>query len=100
MSSTELPESDRDGGDGEAVTTPERLTGICAALGGLLTLAVALLATVSVLLRWLISSPIDGDFEYVKMATAVAVFCISLTPRRAAVTSWWTPSLCGYRSVR
>ncbi|HWV80581.1 MAG TPA: TRAP transporter small permease [Hyphomicrobiaceae bacterium] len=74
MSSTELPESGRDGRDGEPATALERLTGACAVFGGLLTLAVALLATVSVLLRWLISSPIDGDFEYVKMATAVAVF--------------------------
>ena len=25
-------------------------------------------------MRWLFNAPIDGDFEYVKMATAVAVF--------------------------
>ena len=52
----------------------ERLTDGVAILGGLLALAVALLATMSVLMRWLLNSPIDGDFEYVKMATAVAVF--------------------------
>lgn len=52
----------------------ERLTSHVADFGGLLTLAVALLATASVLLRWLFSAPIDGDFEYVKMVTAVAVF--------------------------
>ena len=52
----------------------ERLTGTVAMLGGLLALAVAILATVSVLSRWLLNAPIDGDFEYVKMATAVAVF--------------------------
>jgi TRAP-type C4-dicarboxylate transport system permease small subunit len=52
----------------------ERLTGWLAGIGGLLTLAVALVATASVTLRWLFSSPIDGDFEYVKMATACAVF--------------------------
>jgi TRAP-type C4-dicarboxylate transport system permease small subunit len=52
----------------------ERLTGVIAILGGLLALAVALLATTSVVMRWLFNSPIDGDFEYVKMATAVAVF--------------------------
>jgi TRAP-type C4-dicarboxylate transport system permease small subunit len=52
----------------------ERVTGAIAVLGGLVALAVALLATVSVLMRWLANAPIDGDFEYVKMATAVAVF--------------------------
>jgi TRAP-type C4-dicarboxylate transport system permease small subunit len=51
-----------------------RVTGWIAVFGGLLTLAVALLATASVTLRWLFSAPIDGDFEFVKMATAVAVF--------------------------
>lgn len=63
---------------GEASTRPptgiERLTGYVAVLGGLLALAVALLATASVLMRWIFNAPIDGDFEYVKMATAVAVF--------------------------
>ncbi len=52
----------------------EWLTGVIAVLGGLLTLAVALLATTSVAMRWLFDQPIDGDYEYVKMATAVAVF--------------------------
>ena len=52
----------------------ERLTGAVAILGGLLTLAVAVLATVSVLMRWLLNAPIDGDFEYVKMVTAIAIF--------------------------
>ena len=52
----------------------ERITSTVAMLGGLLALAVAILATVSVLSRWLLNAPIDGDFEYVKMATAVAVF--------------------------
>jgi TRAP-type C4-dicarboxylate transport system permease small subunit len=42
--------------------------------GGLLALAVAGLATASVAMRWLLGAPIEGDFEYVKMATAVAVF--------------------------
>jgi TRAP-type C4-dicarboxylate transport system permease small subunit len=52
----------------------ERLTGALAILGGLLTLVVALVATLSVIGRWLFASPIEGDFEYVKMATACAVF--------------------------
>jgi TRAP-type C4-dicarboxylate transport system permease small subunit len=51
-----------------------RLASALAVGGGLLALAVAILATVSVLGRWLFDAPIDGDFEYVKMATAVTVF--------------------------
>jgi TRAP-type C4-dicarboxylate transport system permease small subunit len=51
-----------------------KLTGAIAISGGLLALAVASLATVSVLGRWLYSSPVEGDFEFVKMATAIAVF--------------------------
>jgi TRAP-type C4-dicarboxylate transport system permease small subunit len=73
MSSQDLPVEA--GGTQAAPSSPlERLTGWVAVLGGLLTIAVAILATASVTLRWLISSPIEGDFEYVKMATAVAVF--------------------------
>lgn len=74
MSGTEMTDAGR---APEAAPEPdrlERITGFCALLGGLLTLAVALLATTSVALRWLLSAPIDGDFEYVKMATAIAVF--------------------------
>jgi TRAP-type C4-dicarboxylate transport system permease small subunit len=52
----------------------ERLTGAVAVLGGVLALAVACLVVVSVLGRWLFSRPIEGDFEFVKMATAMAVF--------------------------
>lgn len=52
----------------------ERVTGRIAVAGGLLTLAVALLVTASVFMRWLFSAPIDGDFEYVQMATAIAIF--------------------------
>lgn len=50
------------------------LTGAVAVAGGLLALAVALLVTVSVLGRWLFLKPVEGDFELVKMATAVGVF--------------------------
>jgi hypothetical protein len=52
----------------------ERLTARVAALGGALALAIAGLVVVSVLGRWLFSSPVEGDFEFVKMATAIAVF--------------------------
>ncbi len=52
----------------------ERLTGLVAIAGGLLALAVAGLVVVSILGRWLFSQPVEGDFEFVKMATAVAVF--------------------------
>lgn len=52
----------------------ERLTAAVAILGGALAIAVALLVGASVLGRWLFSKPIEGDFEFVKMATAIAVF--------------------------
>lgn len=52
----------------------ERLTARVAALGGALALAIAGLVVVSVLGRWLFSTPVEGDFEFVKMATAIAVF--------------------------
>jgi len=74
MSSTELSHGDREPDRVKPVTRLDQLIGACAVMGGFLTLAVALLASISVLMRWLFSSPIDGDFEYVKMATAVAVF--------------------------
>ncbi|MBL8672077.1 MAG: TRAP transporter small permease [Alphaproteobacteria bacterium] len=45
-----------------------------AVCGGLLMLAAAVLVSVSVARRWLLDSPIQGDFEIVKMATGVAVF--------------------------
>ena len=68
----------------------ERLSGTIAILGGLLALATALLVVLSVLGRWLSGmpwaeqlassiglklGPINGDFEMVQMATAIAVFC-------------------------
>lgn len=52
----------------------DRLIGWIAIGGGLLALGVALLVTVSVLGRWVLGKPIEGDFEFVKMATAIAVF--------------------------
>jgi TRAP-type C4-dicarboxylate transport system permease small subunit len=52
----------------------ERVTSVVAVLGGCLALGVAMLVVTSVLGRWLFSMPIEGDFEFVKMATAMAVF--------------------------
>ena len=52
----------------------ERLTGVVAILGGVLTLCVAVLVCTSVLGRWLFGTPVEGDFEFVKMATAIAIF--------------------------
>ena len=73
MSSPDLP-VEAGGGASTPQSRLERFTGAIAICGGLVTLAVALLVTASVLMRWLYSAPIDGDFEYVKMATAVAIF--------------------------
>jgi TRAP-type C4-dicarboxylate transport system permease small subunit len=67
----------------------ERLSGVIAVLGGLLSLGMAALVVVSVLGRWLAGmdwaraiahragitlGPINGDFEMVQMATALAIF--------------------------
>ena len=53
----------------------DRAIGWVAISGGMLALGVACLVTISVLGRWLFSAPIEGDFEFVRMATALAVFC-------------------------
>lgn len=52
----------------------DRMIGAIAIAGGLLALGVALLVTTSVIGRWLFNLPVEGDFEFVKMATAIAVF--------------------------
>ena len=52
----------------------DRLIATVAVVGGFLSLGLASMVVVSVLGRWLISMPIEGDFELVKMATAVSVF--------------------------
>jgi TRAP-type C4-dicarboxylate transport system permease small subunit len=52
----------------------ERLSGGIAVLGGALQLGVAVLVVASVLGRWLYGAPINGDFELVQMATAIAIF--------------------------
>ena len=45
-----------------------------AILGGVLVLALAVLVTASVLLRWLTSQGIPGDFELAQMGMSIAVF--------------------------
>lgn len=52
----------------------DTVTRTLAVLGGLVMLAAAVMVTVSVLLRWLFRSGVQGDFEMVQIATAVAVF--------------------------
>ncbi len=72
MSNTSSPGS----GAGHGLRAPliERITGYIAILGGLLALGVAVLVVCSVFGRWLFGAPIEGDFEFVKMATAIAIF--------------------------
>lgn len=78
----------------------ERATGIIAVLGGLLVMTVALLVVASVTLRFFFNAPIDGDFEFVKMATAIAIFAFLpyTQARRANImvdtfTGWLPASL-------
>ncbi|MBX9591388.1 MAG: TRAP transporter small permease [Hyphomonadaceae bacterium] len=52
----------------------ERLSGAIAIAGGLLSLATAALVVASVIGRKFFNSPINGDFELVQMATAIAIF--------------------------
>lgn len=99
MSMTDVPvEGPPPSAPGRPLT--ERLTRPVAILGGMLALAVALLVVTSVLLRWLFNAPIDGDFEFVKMATAVAIFAyLPYTQARRGnimvdtFTGWLPPSV-------
>lgn len=50
------------------------LSGQIAIAGGVLSLVLALVVIFSVAGRYFFSKPIEGDFEIVKMATAVSVF--------------------------
>lgn len=52
----------------------DRIARAIALAGGLLTLGIAVLVTASILRRRLLGQPIPGDFEFVQMASAVAVF--------------------------
>lgn len=61
-----------------------QISGLVAILGGVVSLCTALIVAASVFGRWFKGSqfsslapwigPIDGDFEFVKMGTAIAVF--------------------------
>jgi TRAP-type C4-dicarboxylate transport system permease small subunit len=51
-----------------------KLARVIALSGGLLTLGIALLVTASVIGRRIWDQPVPGDFEFVQMATAVAMF--------------------------
>lgn len=42
--------------------------------GGVLLSAVAMMTVVSVMMRWLLGSPIPGDYELAAMGTAITVF--------------------------
>ena len=54
-----------------------------AIIGGLLSVASALLVTTSVTLRWLGFGSINGDFELVQIGVALSVFCfLPLTQAR------------------
>jgi TRAP-type C4-dicarboxylate transport system permease small subunit len=54
-----------------------------AILGGLFSVASALLVTASVTLRWLGQGSINGDFELVQIGVALSVFCfLPLTQAR------------------
>lgn len=52
----------------------DRAARMIAIAGGLFMLAAALMVTTSVVLRWIFQSGVNGDFEMVQIATAVAVF--------------------------
>jgi TRAP-type C4-dicarboxylate transport system permease small subunit len=52
----------------------ERVTRWIAITGGLLSIATAILVTISVARRWLGFGPVPGDFELVQIGTAISVF--------------------------
>lgn len=52
---------------------PARLASGLAIAGGIVLVATALLSTVSVVLRWLTSQPIRGDFEMVSIGSGLSV---------------------------
>jgi TRAP-type C4-dicarboxylate transport system permease small subunit len=73
----------------------EKLTGAIAVFGGALLIGLAMLVFASVAGRYFFSMPVEGDFEFVKMATAIGVFAFLpyAQQRRANImvdtfTSW------------
>jgi TRAP-type C4-dicarboxylate transport system permease small subunit len=77
-----------------------RLCHALALAGGALLIATALLSTVSVLRRWLLSDPIPGDFELIQIGAGLAVFgCLAYgTALRSNIivdtfTLWLPPRL-------
>lgn len=57
---------------------------VAAVAGGVLTLAVAALVTLSVTGRWLFNKPIPADYEFVEIGVGVAVFAfLSYTQMRS-----------------
>jgi len=60
-----------------------RVARALAIVGGLISVATALLVTTSVTLRWLGLGSINGDFELVQIGVALSVFCfLPLTQAR------------------
>lgn len=51
-----------------------RLAARLALAGGFLTIAVSVLVTASVLMRWITGQAVSGDFEIVQITTAMATF--------------------------
>lgn len=60
--------------DGEPSGPFDRIAAIVAMLGGFITLAIGATVSASVASRNLLDEGIPGDFEYVQMGTAIAVF--------------------------
>ena len=96
----------------------ERLTRWVATLGGVVSVATAVLVTVSVTRRWLGLGSINGDFELVQMGVALSVFCFlpitqarrgnimvdtftSRLPRRAqrAIDAFWDLVYAGFMAL-
>jgi TRAP-type C4-dicarboxylate transport system permease small subunit len=58
--------------DGAAIA---RIARAVAVIGGLVSIAAAVVVTASVTGRWIGWGSINGDFDFVKIAVAVSVFC-------------------------
>jgi hypothetical protein len=76
----------------QAPTAIDRIAAGVAVIGGLLSLAIAVTVTATVFGRNVLDEGIPGDFEYVQMGTALAVFAFCRSARSGAAISWWIPS--------